>query len=367
MANGKSAVENMGLNKKFWSGKKIFITGHTGFKGGWLTTWLKMLGASVTGYSLPAQTNPNFFELANVAEGMTSFYEDILDAEKLRHAIHAQQPDIVFHLAAQSLVQYSYQHPLDTYQVNVIGTANLLEVLRSLDCTRVVIVVTSDKCYENRERSVGYSETDALGGFDPYSSSKSCAELVVSGYRRSYFHPQNYEEHQLALATVRAGNVLGGGDWAEARLVPDLVRSFTKNETAIIRSPEAFRPWQYILDVIQGYLMLAEQMWHQGAQFAEAWNFGPHDDNVKTVSWIADQLANRWGDCAQWKLAEKKIFHETNLLKLNSQKSNSLLGWQPKMSINHVLEHTINWYKAHFHRENMNHFTQEQIKTYEKM
>ncbi len=358
-------MEGMGLNKTFWSGKKVFITGHTGFKGSWLTSWLKLLGASITGYSLPPQTNPSLFQVANVAEGITSLNGNILDLENLQKAIQTQQPDIIFHLAAQPLVHYSYQNPIETYAVNVMGTANLLQAVRSIDSTRVVIAVTSDKCYENREWVWGYRESDAMGGFDPYSSSKGCAELVVSAYRRSYFNTKNYDQHRVALATVRAGNVIGGGDWSEDRLIPDLVRSFIKKEVVSIRNPNACRPWQYILDILRGYLMLTEQLWHKGGQLADAWNFGPNDENIKSVSWIADKSVAIWGNDAKWALTENKFPHEATCLKLDCNKSRSILGWEPQMAIHDLLLQTLNWYKAHHHQENMEQFTLQQIKNYE--
>ncbi len=355
----------MAMNKSFWVGKKVFITGHTGFKGGWLTTWLKLLGASITGYSLPPETQPSMFELANVAQGITSINGDILNSANLLKAMQEQQPEIIFHLAAQPLVHYSYENPLETYTVNVIGTVNLLEAIRSVKSVKAVIVVTSDKCYENQEWVWGYRETDSMGGFDPYSSSKGCAELVVSAYRRSYFNPAHYDNHQVALATVRAGNVIGGGDWAAARLIPDLVRSFIKNETGEIRHPRAFRPWQYILDLLQGYLMLTEKLWYEGATFSEAWNFGPNEDNVKCVSWIADKLVSLWGENAKWSLGENALLHEAKCLKLDCNKSRTLLGWEPQMSIDDVLKTTLAWYQAHHHQQDMVKFTEQQIQEYE--
>lgn len=353
------------MNKRFWAGKKIFITGHTGFKGSWLCSWLKLLGASITGYSLEPQINHSLFDLANVSEGINSIIGNILDLEKLTHAIKESQPDIVFHLAAQPLVHYAYQNPIETYTVNVIGTVNLLEAIRSIDRIRAVIVVTSDKCYENQEWMWGYRETDALGGFDPYSSSKGCAELVVSAYRRSYFNPAQYNQHNVALSTVRAGNVIGGGDWAVARLIPDLVRSLSKKEMCVIRNPNAYRPWQYILDLLQGYLMLGEKLWTHGSEFSEPWNFGPTEDNVKPVSWIADRVVSLWGEDARWTFEENKALHEAISLKLDSNKSRTLLGWAPRMTIDNALKNTLTWYQMHYHGHEMEQFTKQQIKEYE--
>ena len=354
------------MSQNFWQGKKVFITGHTGFKGSWLTTWLKLLGASVTGYALSPPSQPNLFELANVANEMTSICDDILNTTHLLQAIKEQRPDIVFHLAAQPLVHYSYAHPAETYAVNVMGTVHLLEAVRAVDSVRAVIIVTSDKCYENKEWVWGYRETDSMGGFDPYSSSKGCAELVVSAYRRSYFNPIRYDQHGVALASVRAGNVIGGGDWAKDRLVPDLIRSFINKEVGVIRNPLAYRPWQYILDVLQGYLKLAENLWHKGAEFAQAWNFGPHDENIKNVAWIADKVASLWGDGAKWSLGENPFADkETMSLRLDCNKSRALLGWEPKMTLNHTLENTVVWYLAHYRNKDMKKFTMEEIKKYE--
>jgi len=352
------------MNKQFWSGKKVFITGHTGFKGSWLTTWLKLLGASITGYSLAPETNPNLFELACVSDGINSIEGNILDVDSLRHAMRTQCPEIVFHLAAQPLVRYSYANPVETYEVNVIGTLNVLEAVRSIESVKAVIVVTSDKCYENQEWVWGYRESDPMGGFDPYSSSKGCTELAVSSYRRSFFNVSDYAKHGVGLATVRAGNVIGGGDWAEARLIPDLIRSFTKNETAMIRNPNAHRPWQYILDVLTGYLILAQKLYESGSHFSDAWNFGPNDENVKSVSWIADKMTQLWGEKAKYSVNQDTLLHEANCLKLDSNKSRTILGWEPKSSIEDVLENTINWYQAFFQQKNMKQFTERQIATY---
>lgn len=353
-----AALENMVMKKSFWADKKIFVTGHTGFKGSWLSLWLKQLGASVTGYALPPQTVPSLFELAKVANGMRSVEGNILDTEHLLQTIREQRPEIIFHLAAQPLVHYSYENPVETYMVNVMGTVNLLEAVRKIDSVKAVIVVTSDKCYENQEWVWGYRETDAMGGFDPYSSSKGCTELVVSAWRRSYFNKQ------VALATVRAGNVIGGGDWSADRLVPDLIRSFTRKETGIIRNPNASRPWQYILDVLQGYLKLAEKLWQGAPEFADAWNFGPDENNIKPVSWIADKLTSLWGNEARWTLDGKKYPHEATCLKLDSNKSRTVLGWMPKMTIDSALENTHAWYQAHHHQDDMEKFTGQQIEKY---
>jgi CDP-glucose 4,6-dehydratase len=306
----------------------------------------------------------SLFEQATIADGMTSIYGNILDTAQLHDAIKQCQPDIVFHLAAQPLVHYSYQNPAETYTVNVIGTVNVLEAIRAVENVRATVVVTSDKCYENQEWVWGYRETDAMGGFDPYSSSKGCAELVVSAYRRSYFNVSKFDQHRMALASARAGNVIGGGDWAEARLIPDLVRSFSNKQVATIRNPHACRPWQYILDLLQGYLILAERLWDKGTQFADAWNFGPHEENVKPVFWIADKVADLWKENAKWALGDNPVLHEAMSLRLDCNKSRTLLGWEPKMSIDDSLKHTLAWYAAHHHHADMNKFTEQQIREY---
>ncbi|MBA3662140.1 MAG: CDP-glucose 4,6-dehydratase [Gammaproteobacteria bacterium] len=353
------------MDKSFWANKRVFITGHTGFKGSWLTTWLKLLGASVTGFSLPPQGHPNLFEAAKVAEGIHSIEGDILHYQDLATAIQNDQPEIIFHLAAQSLVHYSYHNPIETYQVNVIGTANLLEAVRHVPGVKGVLVITSDKCYENREWVWGYRETDAMGGFDPYSSSKGCAELVVSAYRRSFFNAAHYETHGVALASARAGNVIGGGDWASDRLIPDLIRSFVQNEEGKIRNPAACRPWQNILDILYGYILLMEQLYRKGPEFGEAWNFGPTEENVKPVSVIADKLLSLWQEDAKWSAVEVgKKLHEAICLRLDSNKSRMLLGWQSQMNIDHVLSHAVEWYKNFYRLADMSEFTQKQIIEY---
>lgn len=354
----------MAIKKKmFWCGKKVFITGHTGFKGSWLSLWLKLLGAEIVGYALPAADNSHLFHSAKIGNGIESIEGNILDLAKLKKTIHTQQPEIIFHLAAQPIVSYSYENPLETYQVNIIGTANLLEIIRSCKSVRAVIVVTSDKCYENQEWEWGYRETDRLGGFDPYSSSKGCAELVVSSYRRSFFNLAHYQEHRVGIATVRAGNVIGGGDWGVSRLIPDLIRAIAKKEIALLRNPHAYRPWQYILDLLQGYLILAEKLYEDGIRYSGAWNFGPQDANSKSVAWIADQLTTFFPG-AKWKADKKKHAHEAAILKLDSHRARSLLNWQPQKTMDHLLKETLEWYQAYFQGENMQIFTEQQLKTY---
>jgi CDP-glucose 4,6-dehydratase len=265
----------------FWKGKRVLVTGHTGFKGGWLSLWLQQMDAEVCGYSLPAPTDPSLFVVAHIADGIRSVEGDIRDLEHLKRVVAEFRPEIVFHLAAQPLVRQSYRDPVETYSTNVMGTVNVLEAVRQVGGVRVVVSITSDKCYENREWCWAYRENEAMGGYDPYSSSKGCAELVTAALRNSFFHPDKFAEHGVAVASARAGNVIGGGDWAKDRLVPDMIRAFMCRETVVVRSPNAVRPWQHVLDPLSGYLRLAEKLWESGGEFAEAWNFGPAEDDAR--------------------------------------------------------------------------------------
>ena len=305
------------IEREFWNGRRVFITGHTGFKGSWLSLWLQGLRAEILGYSLQPPTDPNLFELANVAEKMTSVVGDVRDLSSLQQAMTEFQPEIVIHMAAQPLVRRSYQDPVETYTTNVIGTVHLLEAVRQVDSVKAVVDITSDKCYDNREWHWGYRETDSLGGYDPYSSSKACAEAVAASYRSSFFNIDRYSEHGVALATVRAGNVIGGGDWAPDRLVPDILKALLKNESVLIRNPYATRPWQHVLEPLNGYLMLAERLCKDGVNYAEAWNFGPDSVNVETVGWIADRLYDLWDKGLTWQ-GDPSITHahENTFLKL---------------------------------------------------
>ena len=290
------------VDKSFWVGKVVLLTGHTGFKGSWLSLWLQSMGANVIGYALPPPTNPSLFISANVANDMTSIAGDMRDFPALLSVVEKYQPEIIIHMAAQSLVRHSYANPVETYSTNVMGTVHLLEAARQADSVRAIINVTSDKCYENREWIWGYRENEAMGGYDPYSNSKGCAELVAAAYRNSYFNPASFADHGVGLASARAGNVIGGGDWAEDRLIPDIMRAITQNKPASIRNPHAIRPWQHVLEPLSGYLMLAEKLWKNGAAFGEAWNFGPNDEDAKPVQWIVEQLTKSWGEGASWVL-----------------------------------------------------------------
>lgn len=354
------------MNQSFWSGKKLFLTGHTGFKGSWLSLWLQQLGVSVTGYALAPPTNPSLFEVAQVAQSMASIIGDIRDGAMLAKAMRQASPDIVIHMAAQPLVRRSYVDPVETYSTNVMGTVHLLEAVRQTPSVRAVINVTTDKCYENKEWAWGYRENEPMGGFDPYSSSKGCAELVTAAYRNSFFNSAKYVEHQVALATARAGNVIGGGDWAEDRLIPDILRAIQSGQSVNIRSPYAIRPWQHVLEPLSGYLALAEKLFTEGPAFSEAFNFGPAEDDAKPVQWIAEQLTQGWGEGANWHLGGGTHPHEAHYLKLDCSKSRAALGWTPRWHLSQALQAIIVWHKAHKGNQDMRVFSIEQISNFHK-
>jgi CDP-glucose 4,6-dehydratase len=357
----------MGMNYTFWQNKRILITGHTGFKGSWLSLWLKKLGAEVTGYALKPPTTPSLFEICHVANGMNSIEGDVRDLDHLIGSIKECKPEIVIHMAAQALVQTSYKNPIETYTTNTIGTANVLEAVRRTEGIRVVVCITSDKCYENREWLWGYRENDLLGGKDPYSSSKGCAELIIAAYRHSYFPIDKYDNHGVALASTRAGNVIGGGDWANDRLIPDIMKSIYQNKSIIIRKPNATRPWQYVLEPLSGYLMLAEQLWYDGPQFAQSWNFGPNIEDIKPVSWIVDYIAKSWGNGAHWKLDEVQHPHEDTFLKLDCSKAKSMLHWSPILRLPDVLDWIVEWYRSYKNKTNIREITESQITKYQAL
>jgi CDP-glucose 4,6-dehydratase len=357
----------MGMNYTFWQNKRILITGHTGFKGSWLSLWLKKLGAEVTGYALKPPTTPSLFEICHVANGMNSIEGDVRDLDHLIGSIKECKPEIVIHMAAQALVQTSYKNPIETYTTNTIGTANVLEAVRRTEGIRVVVCITSDKCYENREWLWGYRENDLLGGKDPYSSSKGCAELIIAAYRHSYFPIDKYDNHGVALASTRAGNVIGGGDWANDRLIPDIMKSIYQNKSIIIRKPNATRPWQYVLEPLSGYLILAEQLWYDGPQFAQSWNFGPNIEDIKPVSWIVDYIAKAWGNGAHWKLDEVQHPHEDTFLKLDCSKAKSMLHWSPILRLPDVLDWIVEWYRSYKNKTNIREITESQITKYQAL
>ena len=353
------------MSPSFWRNRKVFVTGHTGFKGSWLSLWLKKLGAHVTGFALEPPTTPSLFQVANVAQGMRSIIGDIRDANTLIDAMRTAAPEVVVHLAAQPLVQYSYTHPVETYATNVLGTVNLFEAVRQSPTVRAVVNVTTDKCYENQEWVWGYRENEPMGGFDPYSSSKGCAELVTAAYRNSYFNPAHYTEHRVAIASARAGNVVGGGDWGANRLIPDMLRAIVAGESVLIRSPHAIRPWQHVLEPLSAYLLLAEKLHTEGVPYAEAWNIGPADDDAKPVAWIVEQIAQSWGIGASWQLDPNPHPHEAHYLKLDCAKARSRLGWHPRWSLSEALNSIVAWHKAHQSGADMQQMCLEQILTYE--
>ena len=352
------------MNKQFWSGRRVFITGHTGFKGSWLSLWLQNLGAEVTGYATNPPTEPNMFNVANVAQNMTSIIGDVRDLNSLKKAIEIAQPEIIIHMAAQALVRYSYANPVETYAVNVMGSVNLLESIRQIKSVRAVINVTTDKCYENKEWYWGYREMDPMGGYDPYSNSKACSELITAAYRSSFFNPAQYSEHGVAVASARAGNVIGGGDWAMDRLIPDVTRAILAGESVRIRSPYAIRPWQHVLEPLYGYLLLAEKLYLEGVNYAEGWNFGANDDDARSVQWIVERFTSLWGADARWELDSDPQLHEALYLKLDCSKAKARLGWYPNKSLSENLEYVVNWFKGYSKGDVMKNITLQQIESF---
>ena len=348
------------MEKSFWQGKRVFLTGDTGFKGAWLSLWLHKLGAVVKGYALDPLTQPSLYKIANISEIQEHIDGDIRDYEKLQQELANFQPEIVFHLAAQALVRESYQNPLYTYETNVMGTANLLEAVRKTVSVKAVLVITTDKCYENKEWHWAYRENDRLGGHDPYSNSKACTELVVDSYRKSFLKEKN-----IAVATARAGNVIGGGDWSKDRLIPDCLRSIKNKEKIIIRSPKAVRPWQHVLEPLSGYLKLAQKLYLEGQVWTEAWNFGPDEDSIISVKEIVEILCNDFN--AEYEVKADNIFHEATLLKLDCSKVKQKLNWYPKLTIKESLNLTTDWYKEYWENGKMDGFVYYQIENYESL
>jgi CDP-glucose 4,6-dehydratase len=367
MAIRQSTLEGLAMNPAFWQAKRVLLTGHTGFKGSWLSIWLQSMGAQVTGYALAPPTNPSLFEIAEVAQGMTSVIGDIRDLAKLQAVFAEHQPEIVIHMAAQPLVRYSYQNPVETYSTNVMGTVHLLEAVRNTPGVKAVVNITTDKCYENREWVWGYRENEPMGGLDPYSNSKGCAELVSAAYRSSFFNADNYAQHGVATATVRAGNVIGGGDWAQDRLIPDVLAAFEQGRKVDIRNPNAIRPWQHVMEPLRGYLMLAEQLFEHGPSFCEGWNFGPNDDDAKPVGWIVEQMAALWGNDAQWQVDTGEHPHEAQYLKLDISKARSRLDWHPALRLQDALALIIDWSKQRAAGANMRQLTLSQLLAYQAL
>lgn len=331
------------MNVEFWRGRRVFLTGHTGFKGSWLSIWLQSLGAQLTGFALPPETDPSLFNLADVASGMTSIIGDIRSLDAVKMAMLEADPEVVIHMAAQPLVRASYEDPILTYSTNVMGTVNVLEAARAAPSVKAILNVTTDKCYENKEWHWSYREIEPLGGHDPYSNSKACSEFVTSSYRASFFNPARYEEHGVALATARAGNVIGGGDYSKDRLIPDLISAFCKGKPAQIRFPNATRPWQHVMEPLRGYLELCERLFIDGPLWGEAWNFGPTTKDQLPVSSIATELARLWGPGAKWEATPDASYHEAGLLSLDISKVASRLGWQPKLSMQDALSLIVDW------------------------
>jgi CDP-glucose 4,6-dehydratase len=345
----------------FYNGKRVLVTGHTGFKGSWLTLWLTMMGAKVLGYALESNTDPSLFNVLNLHKDLDHVIGDIRDFEKLREVITEFKPEIVFHLAAQPLVRLSYREPRLTYETNVMGTVNLLEAIRHMKSVRAVVNVTSDKCYENKEWVWGYREIDPMGGYDPYSSSKGCSELITAAYRNSYF-----KITETAIASARAGNVIGGGDWAEDRLIPDIVRSLSQGKQIVIRNPKATRPWQHVLEPLSGYLLLGKLLYEKGQEFAEAWNFGPSDSSIMTVEEIVKKCIEIWGN-GSYAVDSSEQPHEANLLKLDTSKAKQRLGWQSKLSMSKTVEMTMEWYLSYYSKQSMTSLTLGQIECFDDL
>ncbi len=352
------------VEPSFWVDKVVLLTGHTGFKGSWLSLWLQAMGAKVIGYALAAPTNPSLFVAASVAENMIHIESDIRDFAALLAVFEKYRPEIVIHMAAQPLVRYSYANPIETYATNVMGTVHLLEAARLTDSVRAIVNVTSDKCYENREWAWGYRENEPMGGYDPYSNSKGCAELVAAAYRCSYFNPGNFTDHGVALASARAGNVIGGGDWAEDRLIPDIMRAIIQGQPVNIRNPHAIRPWQHVLEPLSGYLMLAQKLFEEGAAFGEGWNFGPNDEDAKPVQWLVEKLTTAWSVDASWLLDAGDHPHEAHYLKLDCSKAKMRLNWHPRWQLDETLAAIVDWHRTHQTGENMRDFTLSQIQHY---
>ena len=359
-------MENMGIilaTKEFWTNKKVFITGHTGFKGSWLSLLLHRLGAEIYGYSLDPPTDPSLYDYARIDELIDSTIGDIRDFDYLLETLKRVKPEIVIHMAAQSLVRESYKNPRETYEVNVIGTVNLFDAVRYIPDVKAMLNITTDKCYENREWLWGYRENESLGGYDPYSNSKACSELITASFRSSFFNP-DISESTLALASARAGNVIGGGDWAEDRLIPDFFRAILNGEKVRIRSPYAIRPWQFVLEPLNGYLLLAEKLFKKGSEYAEAWNFGPDDIEYKNVEWVIDTLCRLWGEDASFEIDKFPGPHEANFLKLDCSKSKTKLKWQPQWNIESALRSIVEWNKAFVRNEDLRDMCFKQIELY---
>jgi CDP-glucose 4,6-dehydratase len=352
------------IDKKYWNGRRVFLTGHTGFKGSWLCLWLHSLGAQVHGYALLPPTKPSLFELCNVDKIVQSTIADVRDREILTKIMHSVQPEVVIHMAAQPLVRDSYKIPVETYEINVMGTVNLFEAVRTCKTVKTVINVTTDKCYENKEWVWGYRENEPLGGYDPYSNSKACSELVTSAYRSSYFNPKDYASHGVAIASARAGNVIGGGDWAIDRLIPDCLRAILKGEKIVIRNPKAIRPWQHVLEPLSGYLVLAQKLRENGPAYAGAWNFGPDDNDAQPVEWLVKDLCAKWSGQASYVIDKGENPHEAHYLKLDCSNAKSRLNWHPHWGLDMAIDSIIEWTRAYNQGQDMKTICLKQIEEF---
>lgn len=362
---GQSTVEKMGVNTasidpRFWSGRRVLLTGHTGFKGGWMALWLQSMGAQVCGLALDPPTEPALFGVARVAGGMEHHVADIRHIDAVADVMRSFQPEIVIHMAAQPLVRLSYHQPVETFATNVMGTVHVLEAARLSGSVKAIVNITTDKCYENREWVWGYREDEPMGGYDPYSSSKGCAELVSSAYRRSFL-----KDAGIAMATVRAGNVIGGGDWALDRLVPDILKALAADEPVLIRNPHATRPWQHVLEPLSGYLVIAQRLVEHGQRDAEAWNFGPRDEDARPVQWIVERLCAQWGGGARWALQPGDHPHEAGYLKLDISKARQRLGWTPRWTLETALDRIVDWHRAWLAGHDMRAVCLQQINDYQ--
>ena len=344
-----------------FSGSEVLITGHTGFKGSWLSLWLQSMGVELYGFSLQTPTTPALFDEARVHKNMATTLGDVRNFNSVLAAIQICKPDIIFHMAAQPLVRYSYEAPLETFDTNIMGTVHVLEAARRVSSVRAIVNVTTDKCYENRELDWAYREDEAMGGYDPYSSSKACSELVTSAYRRSFFREKN-----IAIASARAGNVIGGGDWAADRLIPDILRAFEKSQPVIIRNPNSIRPWQHVLEPLSGYLVLAEKLYLNGQTFAEGWNFGPYPDDARSVQWIVDQFVKTWGRGVGWTMTDEHHPHEAGFLKLDISKAETRLKWSPKWDLKTAIDKIIDWHLQWLDGADVQSKCLEQIKEYQR-
>jgi CDP-glucose 4,6-dehydratase len=355
------------LDRGFWRGRRVLITGHTGFKGSWLCLWLDALGAKVTGYALEPPTQPSLFEQAGVGATVHSITADVRDVPRLAAAVADARPEVIIHMAAQSVVKRGYADPVETYSSNVMGTVSLFEAVRRLGSGCAVVNVTTDKCYAHRESGGGYREDEPMGGDDPYSNSKGCAELVTTAYRRSFFPPEELARHRVALASARAGNAVGGGDWTPDQLIPDLIRAFAAGRSCLIRSPGGIRPWQFVLEPLRGYLMLAERLAADAPSYVSAWNFGPADADAKPVSWIADHLAKAWGSGASWARDPCEHPAEAAVLRLDASKAATRLGWRPALSLEQTLDWSAEWYRGWGRGDDLGRLTRSQIDRYEQL